>query len=113
MSSTIRMDYLPTAVEEDLIIKRTGLDARTAQRLVQSAHTLRNNPKLDEMVSTRQLLECAELIRDGLSLEEAAMFSIVNGVPDGVSRKALLQSLQIAGGLDEVYLEKHWDEEEE
>jgi nitric oxide reductase NorQ protein len=112
ISNTVRMDYLPSTAEESLLIKRTGIGQEVAQRLVKAAHTVRNNPKLEETISTRQLLECAALVNEGLSLQDAALFSIVNGAADDMYRKALLQSLQMTGRLDEAYVEREWDDDE-
>lgn len=112
ISYTIRTDYLPREVEVGLLITRTGIDAGAADKLADFARTVRNNPKVDLMVSTRQLLDCAALVKEGLPVPDAVLFSIVNGAPDNVDRRALLQALQITVGVDEAYVYRLWDDDE-
>lgn len=111
ISNTINTTYPPRQVEASILVKRTRIDEETAWKLTGFAHTIRNNPKLRIGVSTRQLLECAALVKEGLLLEEAVLFSIVNATAESADRKALLQSLQMTRNLEEVCPEPQWDEE--
>ena len=111
VSSTIRTDYLPKDIEVKLLIDRTGVDADTASRLCDLASTVRGNPKLDLMISTRQLLECANLLREGLPLHDAVFFSILNGAADDKEKRAILQALQVTGDIDEAYAGVRWDDD--
>lgn len=113
ISNAIRMGYPPREVEEALLTKRTGISQRAARQLVDLAATVRQNPKLEVAVSTRQLLECAAFIKVGLPLEDAVQFSVVNGVAEESERKALLQALQMAGGeVSRSASAREWEDEE-
>jgi len=112
ISNTIRMDYPPKRAEAAVLARRTGLDAEASGKLVEFAQTIRRNPKLETAVSTRQLLECAALVKVGLPMRDAVLFSIVNGAVEDVDRKALLQSLQLTGAVKDAYTEPLWDEDE-
>lgn len=112
ISCTIQTDYLPKEIEAGLLVKRTGIDHGSACKLVEFARTVRNNPKLDIKVSTRQLLECSALAKEGLPLCDAVLFSIVNGTLQDLDRRALLQALQMTGEVQEAYAERLWDDDE-
>lgn len=112
IATTIRLDYLPRDVEADVLVKRTGLDKPTAEKLVEFAGITRNNPKLEIAVSTRLLLECAALVSGGLPIRDSALFTIINGAADDTDRKALLQALQMGGLAGEVSIPLRWDDEE-
>ncbi len=112
ISSTIRLGYPPRKVETDILVKRIGVDFETAGDLVELACTIRQNPKLGLVISTRQLLECATLLKEGLSFHDAVMFAIVNGAEENVDRKAILQAVQFTGDLSEAYAQCRWDDEE-
>lgn len=112
ISNTIRMDYLPRKVEVGLLAKRIGIEEETAWKLVGFAHTIRHNPKVGVGISTRQLLECAALVKGGLPLQDAVQFAIVNSAVEDMERKALLQSLQLTGRVDEAYAKWQSDDEE-
>lgn len=110
--SAIRLEYPPRRVEMDILVKRIGIDAEAAGNLVELAHVIRKNPKLGVAISTRQLLECAALLKEGLRLHDAVMFALVNGTEENVDRKAILQALQFTGDLSEAYVQCHWDDGE-
>ncbi|MFH1141178.1 MAG: AAA family ATPase [Chloroflexota bacterium] len=112
ISSTVRLDYLPVKMETSLLVKRIGIDLETAGNLVEFARTVRKNPKLGAVISTRQLLECAALVKEGLSPQDAVLFAIVNGAMEDCDRKAMLQSLQVVAGVDEAYVPRRRDEDE-
>ncbi len=112
ISNAIRLDYPPKAVEVELMARRTGIDEDTAWKLATFAATIRGNPKLGVSVSTRQLLECAALAREGLPLPDAVLFAVVNSAVDEVDRKALLQSLQVTGAVEDAYTRWHEDDDE-
>lgn len=112
ISNTIRLGYLPDRIEVDILVGRTGIDRTTACKLEEFACHARRNPKLEAAVSTRQLLECAALVRQGLDIENAVLFAIVNGVGEEAERKALLQSLQMAKTVQEAYAYRRRDDDE-
>lgn len=112
ISYAVRTDYLPIEVEAGLLVARTGINTGTARNLTEFAATVRHNPKLDLMVSTRQLLECSALVKEGLSLSDAVLFAIVNGASEEPDRRALLQALQVSGEIHEAYVETFRDDDE-
>ncbi len=112
MSNTIRLDYLPAKVETGLLMRRIGVDDETARGLSEFAQTARKNPKLGLSVSTRQLLECAALVKGGLPVHEAVLFAVANGAVEDVDKKAILQALQVSGRIDAAYVNNPSGEEE-
>lgn len=112
VSNTIRLNYPPKAAEKELLVKRIGIETGTAGKLVNFAGATRQNPKLAMPVSTRQLLECAALIREGLLLQDAVLFAVINGATEEAERKALLQCLQVTGEVAEAYRVAEDDEED-
>lgn len=103
VANTLRLNYLPKDVETEVLVTRTGVDRNMARRIVEFVGVVRANPKLRLPVSTRQLLECAAMVNEGLSLEDAALFTMVNAAREEVDRKALLQALQLTSELREAY----------
>lgn len=106
ISNTVRLGFLPGSVEASILVERTRIDEGAARRLVEFASTVRRNPKLGIGVSTRQLLECAALMKEGLPPNEAVLFAIVNAAEDELTRQALLQALQLTGEVREAYAER-------
>lgn len=103
--TVFNMDYPEREVERSIITEHTGVPFETALRLVALGHETRINPQL-EPVSTRQLLQAAVLIRDGLSEGEAVEAKIINSASDqgdGASARARLATLWggIAARTDE------------
>lgn len=101
----IGMKYPPKDTEVSLMVARTGVGQALAEQLGELAQTVRRNPKIGATISTRQLLRTARLVTGGLPLNMAVMFGIVNGLGDDVDRTALLQALQIIGGIDAAWVE--------
>ncbi len=104
MTYAIRMGYVPKRVEVSILQKRTGVDLETADKLAEFARTVRRNPKLGVAVSTRQLLGASTLVTHGMSLQDAVLYSVVNGMGEDVDRNALLQALQVIGKVDDAYV---------
>ncbi len=102
MTYTIRMTYVPTQVEAEVIATRTGVDQNTAGMLAEFAKHVRGDPKLELPISTRQLLGAANLVKDGMPINDAVLFAVVNGLGEDVDRQTLLQALQIVGGVEEA-----------
>ncbi|MEK7876606.1 MAG: AAA family ATPase, partial [Pseudomonadota bacterium] len=93
MTYAVRMGYVPKKVEKAILTRRTGVDEEPAEKLAEFARTVRRNPKLGVPVSTRQLLGAASLVAEGMALQDAVLFSVVNSMGEDVDRKALLQAL--------------------
>ncbi|MDP2728266.1 MAG: AAA family ATPase [Dehalococcoidia bacterium] len=100
---TIRLKWPPMAAEAKIIQKRTGADKDTAEKLAKFARDVRRNPKIGCSPSTRQLLVAAEDTVEGLPLQEAIMYAIVNDLDERVDRQALLQHLQVIGKIDDAW----------
>lgn len=112
-SYTVRMTYLPKGQEKKVLERRTGVDPDVAGKLAEFAASVRRNPKIGLPVSTRQLLATAQMVVEGMTLQDAVLFSVVNDAGEDVDRKALLQALQIIGKVDEAYVLDEQGEEPE
>jgi len=92
-------------VETKILVKRTGVDKETAEKLAKFARDVRRNPKVGCTPSTRQLLVAAQDVVEGLPIQEAVMYAIINDLDENADRQALLQHLQIIGSVDEAFVE--------
>ena len=92
-------------VEAKILHKRTGVAQEVADKLAKFAADVRRNPKVGVAPSTRQLLVAAQDVAEGVPLEEAVRYSILNALDENADRKALLQHLQIIGKVDEAWVE--------
>jgi nitric oxide reductase NorQ protein len=99
---TIRLTWPPMKVEAKILRNRTGISPEVADKLAKFAREVRRNPKVGCVPSTRQLLVAAQDVKEGLPLNEAVLYSIINDLDEGVDRTALLQHLQIIGGINEA-----------
>ncbi len=104
MTYAIRMSYVPKKIESNILQRRTGVDEDTAEKLTEFARTVRRNARLGLPVSTRQLLGASTLVTHGMTLQDAVLYSVVNGMGEDVDRNALLQALQIIGKVDDAYV---------
>jgi len=104
MTYSVRMSYVPKRVETSILVKRTAIDDDTAGKLTEFARSVRRNPKIGVPVSTRQLLGAASLVVEGMAIQDAVLFSVVNSMGEDVDRSALLQALQIIGNVDEAWV---------
>jgi nitric oxide reductase NorQ protein len=77
-------DYPEAAVEAEVIAHETGVDARTAEKLVQIAHRARNlkGHGLDEGISTRLLVYAGQLIAKGIEPRAACQMTLVRPLTD-------------------------------
>jgi MoxR-like ATPase len=74
----IDVDYLKPKQETQLLIKATGIKEDEAKTIIDTANKLRRNPDLElDDIGTRTLLAWSYLVRSGLSLKDAAEFSII------------------------------------
>lgn len=78
------MDYLPSDKEEDLVVKKTGVKAATAQRMILAASDTRREVSKEVLVSgisPRDLFSWGNLLsKKGLDWMEAANFAFLNRV---------------------------------
>lgn len=102
---TIRLSWPPLKVESRILVKRTGVEKDTADKLAKFARDVRRNPKVGCTPSTRQLLVAAQDVVEGLPIQDAVMYAIINDLDENTDRQALLQHLQIIGSIDEAFVE--------
>ena len=110
---TIRLTWPPVRVETKILVKRTGVDKETAEKLAKFARDVRRNPKVGCAPSTRQLLVAAQDVVEGLPIQEAVMYAIINDLDENTDRQALLQHLQIIGSVDEAFVNGREEEEDD
>lgn len=73
---TIRLDYLPRAVEEKVLVLKAGVSEAEADNIVRVVNYLRTDQKNPVAVSTRHSLMIAELLASGATLREALIYSL-------------------------------------
>lgn len=76
--SQVGVEYPPKEAESLLLQKVWGLPKRTADEVVGVADIIRKHPDLSKDISTRQLMEIAELISDGYTKVKAFEWSILH-----------------------------------
>ena len=80
----LSFDFPPAALEAEIVARESGLLQEHCIPLINLANRLRKLKGIDleEVVSTRLLIYCATLIRDGLEPLEAARAAIVEPLCD-------------------------------
>jgi nitric oxide reductase NorQ protein len=101
---TIVLTWPPQDVESQILQRRTGVSKEVADKLSRFARDIRRDPKITVRPSTRQLLVAAEDVVEGLPIQEAVMYAIINDLDEDVDRKTLLQHLQVIGKVDEAWV---------
>ncbi len=94
-------DYAPAEEEAQILATETGIDAETAQKLVQVAEAARKlkGHGLDEGISTRLLVYAANLIKGGISVQEAAQMALVRPITDDADiRETLDRAIEAVFG---------------
>lgn len=91
----LEFDYPDTALEAEIIIKETGIDAATANLLVKFAHMTRDlkGSGLDEGASTRLLVHAAKLIHEGISPVTACKTAISQAITDDADMMVAMHEL--------------------
>ena len=76
--------YPETAIETEVVAHETGVDAKTAGKLVQIAQRARNlkGHGLDEGISTRLLVYAGQLIAKGVESKAACQMTLVRPLTD-------------------------------
>jgi nitric oxide reductase NorQ protein len=72
----LRMDYLPQAVEEQVLVLKAGVTEEEAHDIMTIIYSLRSNPQQPITVSTRHSLMVAELMAAGAGIKEAFVYSM-------------------------------------
>jgi len=109
---TLRLSWPPMKVEAQILRDRTGAEKEVAEKLAKFARDIRRNPKVGFAPSTRQLLVAAQDVVEGLPIQEAVMYAIVNDLDESVDRTALLQHLQIIGSIDDAFVEGRQEDDD-
>ena len=99
------LDYLPPAVESEVLREKGGISEADALTLVNIANKLRTNAQEPVVVSTRHTLMMAEMIAVGASVREAITYSLQ--VDRDVLESALL-SLHLETGAVDSGQEDHY-----
>jgi nitric oxide reductase NorQ protein len=81
---SMEFNYPKEDIETQIILKESGVDEKTALKLVSIASEIRNlsDTDIQEAVSTRLLIYCAKLIVKGFDPYQAAMHTIVQSLSD-------------------------------
>ena len=73
---TIRLDYLPPATEQEVLVLKTGISGDDADKVIRVIHRLRHDPRNPVSISTRHSLMVGELVSAGASLREAFTYTL-------------------------------------
>lgn len=92
------MDYLPSDVEREVLIKKTGVTEEQADEIINAIGILRSNSELNIEVSTRTTLMIGEMVAAGGSLRDGIVTSLQTGKD---SLESILLSLQMENGVIE------------
>lgn len=92
------LDYLPPAVETDVLHRKTGIGESEALTIVNIAEKLRNNHHEPILVSTRHTLMIAELVNLGATVRDAFVNSLQLGKD---TLETILLSLHLEAGFFE------------
>jgi len=72
----INLDYLPHAVEREILTLKTGIDESTASKVLNVVNKLRENKEANIRISIRHSLMISELIALGSPLRDALIYSL-------------------------------------
>ena len=91
----LSFNYPNVEVEKEILIKESGVDDETAQKLVTIAGEIRqlDDSEIQEAVSTRLLVYGAKLIVQGFNPYQAAMHTIVESLSDEEEVLEVLEKL--------------------
>ena len=87
--------YTDKTLECEILLSETGIDKKTAEKLVNVAEKSRNlkGNGLSEGLSTRMLVHASRLIQQGLDFQEAGNIALVNPMTDDNDVKAALRTV--------------------
>jgi nitric oxide reductase NorQ protein len=82
----LRFDYPESQVEQDIIIKETGVEANIAYKLVELAQALRRLEEndLEEVASTRLLIYAAKMMSSGMDPIEVCRCCLAEPLSDDI-----------------------------
>jgi len=97
----VEFDFPVIDVEARIVAAETGLDIDRVRPLVLLANKLRDmkGEDLEEGVSTRLLVYCATLIKDGMKMDEAVLHSMIEPLTDEPDvKEGLLEVVRVTFG---------------
>ena len=95
----ILMDYLPNAVEREVLIRKTGVNEEQADQIMHAINLIRGNSEMVLDVSTRTSLMIGEMVAAGATLRESLVTSLQ-------ASKATLESILMTLQMQKGFLEK-------
>lgn len=72
--NALQVEYLPQDVEERILNIRTGIELDKANKILNVANAIRDSylkQNVSKPISTRETLECAELVVDGFTIKDS------------------------------------------
>jgi len=92
---SLSFNYPKPDIEKEVVIKESGVDEKTAQKLIDIAVEIRqlSDTDIQEAVSTRLLIYAGKLISQGFNPYQACMHSIVESLSDEDDVLAVLEKL--------------------
>ncbi|BBO86012.1 hypothetical protein DSCO28_65780 [Desulfosarcina ovata subsp. sediminis] len=93
------MDYLPNAVEREVLLQKTGIGEEKADEVINAINLLRSHSENGLEISTRITLMIGEMVAAGGTLKEAIVTSLQTS-------KETLESILLSLQLDSGYREK-------
>ena len=92
---SLSFDYPKPEVEQEIIVKESGVNPEVAKKLVAIAQEIRRlqDSDIQEAASTRLLVYAAKLIVNGFDAHEACMHSIVQSLSDEEEVLEVLETL--------------------
>lgn len=91
----IHLEYLPHAVEREILTLKTGINELTASKVLSVVNKLRENKEADMRISIRHSLMIAELVALGSPLRDALIYSLQISTD---TLESLLLSLHVETG---------------
>ncbi|QIL43695.1 CbbQ/NirQ/NorQ/GpvN family protein [Acidovorax sp. HDW3] len=94
----LNFGYPAPAVEQAIVARESGVDAHTAEQLVNLAQALRRltEQDLEETVSTRLLVMAARLVASGIALHTACQAAVIDALTDDADTAAALAEVVAA-----------------
>ena len=72
--NALQVEYLPQDIEERILNVRTGIELDKAKKILNVANAIRDSylkQNISKPISTRETLECAELVVDGFTIKDS------------------------------------------
>ena len=72
--NALQVEYLPQDIEERILNVRTGIELDKASKILNVANAIRDSylkQNISKPISTRETLECAELVVDGFTIKDS------------------------------------------